>query len=322
MRIGSLFCGAGGFDLGMIRAGHKVVWANDIFSDACQTYARNIGNHVLCQNVEELSFIDLPPCDALIGGFPCQGFSVANMKRSSNDPRNRLYLEYLRALREIKPRYFFAENVRGILSLEGGRVFKKILEDFTQCGYIVQQLLLNASSYGVPQNRFRVIIFGVRKNLGCVPKLQIPPTHGKGLKPLLSIGKALERIPEPESRHKLKNHVYSQFQLKKNGYINHRLVDPSKPAPTVTARGDTKGGAMINHHPGNHRRLSVRETAIIQTFPKSFEFVGSMTSAYMQIGNAVPVLLAEKVGAFLSAVEEGKAERFNEEELQALLKRN
>lgn len=316
MKIGSLFSGAGGFDLGMIKSGHTVVWANDIFKDACETYALNIGSHVICQDVCTVKFSSLPKSDALIGGFPCQGFSIANMKRSSEDPRNKLYLQYLRALREIKPNFFVAENVRGILSLEGGAVFKRILSDFSACGYFVQFQLVNASSYGVPQNRYRVLIFGVKKSLKFFPKFFLAPTHGRGLKPLVSIGEALKGIPEPESNHDLKNHVYSQFQLKKNGYINHRLVDPSKPAPTVTARGDTRGGAMINHHPGNHRRLSVRETAIIQTFPTDFEFVGSMTSAYMQIGNAVPVRLAIKIGEYLKGIESGDVPLLNTVELR------
>jgi DNA (cytosine-5)-methyltransferase 1 len=237
------------------------------------------------------------------------------MKRSSNDPRNRLYLQYLRALNDIKPDYFIAENVRGILSLENGKVFKKIINDFSNSGYLIQHKLVNASSFGVPQNRYRVIIFGTKKEKKLIPKFSLKPSHGKGLKPLVSIGQALKGIPEPEEKHSLKNHIYSQFQLKNNGFINHRKVDASKPAPTVTARGDTRGGAMINHHPKNHRRLSVRETAIIQTFPKNFEFIGSMTSTYMQIGNAVPVLLAEKIGLFLKDIENGKAEFLSRAEI-------
>lgn len=301
MRIVSLFSGAGGFDLGMIRAGHEVVWANDFFHDACETYRKNIGDHIVCGDVTKVDFRSIPNCDVIIGGFPCQGFSIANMKRKREDPRNVLYLEYLRALREKRPKFFLAENVRGILSLDGGEVFKRIVQDFADTGYKVQHQLLNASHYGVPQNRYRVFIFGVREDLDYVPEFNLQPTHGKGLKSYKTIGEALCGIPEPEDDHNLINHIYSKFKLKKNGYINHREVDPNKPAPTVTARGDTKGGAMINHHPNNHRRLSVRETAIIQTFPVDFEFVGNMTSTYMQIGNAVPPDLAEILGRFLIA---------------------
>ena len=306
MRIVSLFSGAGGFDLGMIRAGHEIVWANDYFDDACETYRQNIGGHIVCGDITKIDFFSVPDCDGVIGGFPCQGFSIANKKKKKEDPRNVLYLEYLRALKEKRPKFFIAENVRGILSLDGGAVFNSIVQDFMDTGYKVQYQLVNASCFGVPQNRHRVFIFGVRDDLDYVPKFALKPTHGKGLKPVNTIGDALAGIPEPEEDHNLLNHVYSKFKLKNNGYINHREVNPNKPAPTVTARGDTKGGAMINHHPKNHRRLSVRETAVVQTFPLGFEFVGNMTSAYMQIGNAVPPDLANILGEFLTEAEKQK----------------
>ena len=306
MKFISLFSGAGGFDLGLIKAGHRAVWANDIIPEACETYKKNIGDHIECGSICEIDFHEVPDADLIVGGFPCQGFSVANMERRRDDPRNLLYLEFLRALEVKKPKYFLAENVRGILSLEKGKVFEKIVNDFSNVGYHVQHTVLNAANYGVPQNRYRVLIFGVRADLDYVPDFQLSPTHGKGLQPHVTIDQALKGIPEPEESHQLLNHVYSKFRLKNNGYINHRRVDPDKPAPTVTARGDSKGGAMINHHPGNHRRLSVRETARIQSFPDDFEFIGSMTVSYLQIGNAVPPKLAEYIGQFLSKVETGQ----------------
>jgi DNA (cytosine-5)-methyltransferase 1 len=319
MKIISLFAGAGGFDVGMIKAGHKIVWANDIFSDACATYRKNIGDHIHCKDITKVNFKNLPKADVIIGGFPCQGFSLANMKRKRDDTRNLLYLEYLRALEEIRPKYFFAENVRGILSLDGGKVFKKIIDDFANTGYLVQFQLVNAANFGIPQNRYRVIIFGVRRDQKYIPKFKLEPTHGKGLLPFKTIGKALEKIPEPGDRHSLPNHFCSQFKLKNNGYINHRKVDPNKPAPTVTARGDTKGGAMINHHPNNHRRLSVRETAALQTFSNNFEFVGSMTSCYLQIGNAVPPNLSYILGEYLNKVIDGKIAKLDAQDVKQLV---
>ena len=318
MKIISLFSGVGGFDLGMIQAGHKIVWANDILEDACATYKKNIGEHIVCGDITKVNFKKIAKADVIIGGFPCQGFSLANMKRKRDDPRNLLYLEYLRALKEIQPKYFFAENVRGILSLDGGKVFEKILQDFEDTGYYIQHKLVNAANFGVPQNRYRVIIFGVRKDLNYIPEFSLSPTHGKDLLAFNTIGNALSKIPDPESKHRLKNHVYSKFKLKLNGYINHRLVDPDKPAPTVTARGDSKGGAMTNHHPNNTRRLSVRETAVLQTFPNEFEFIGSMTSCYLQIGNAVPPKLAEVLGDFLTNVSSKKAPKLHSQKVTQL----
>lgn len=117
----------------------------------------------------------------------------------------------------------------------------------------------------------------------------------KNFKKVTSIGEALQDIPEPDGPHDLKNHVYTKYKPKFNGYISNRKIDPLKPSPTITARGDNKGGAMIISHPSGHRRLSCRETAILQGFPLDFEFAGSMTSVYRQIGNAVPPPLAMAV---------------------------
>lgn len=302
MKVVSLFSGAGGLDLGFIKADHKVIWANDNFPDAVKTYKRNIGNHIICEDIAKIPSEAIPDHGILIGGFPCQGFSVANTKRGEHDERNKLYLEFLRVLVDKQPKFFLAENVKGILSLNQGNVFKMIIEDFSKSGYRVKHKVLNAADYGVPQKRERVIILGVRKDIEFT--LEYPePTHGKSAtlfdacKPWISIGEALKNIPEPEDEHRLSNHTYSKFKLKFNGYLGNRAIDPSKPAPTVTARGDEKGGVVVLHHPRNHRRMSVRELALTQTFPIDFIFEGNNSSAYRQIGNAVPPLLAFAVAS-------------------------
>jgi DNA (cytosine-5)-methyltransferase 1 len=296
MKIVSLFSGAGGLDLGFIKAGHEVVWANDFFKEACLTYKKNIGDHIVCADISSIPSDEIPDHDLLIGGFPCQGFSVANTKRNKNDSRNALYLQLLRVLKEKKPKYFLAENVKGILSLEKGEVFRIIVKDFEASGYSVKFKLLNAADYGVPQKRERVIIIGIKK--GCnLPEVTFPePTHSslpeKGLKKWVSIGKALSKIPDPDKDHALTNHTYSKFKLKFNGYIGNRFVDPDQPAPTVTARGDEKGGVVVLHHPSNMRRMTARELASTQSFPLEFEFIGNRSCVYRQIGNAVPPQLA------------------------------
>ncbi|PEK02201.1 DNA cytosine methyltransferase [Bacillus wiedmannii] len=310
MKVISLFSGAGGMDLGFIQAGHEIIWANDLYEDAAETYKKNIGNHIVLKDLKEVDTTNIPDGDIVIGGFPCQGFSVANMNRSVDDERNTLYLEMLRVIQDKQPKFFVAENVKGILSLGKGAVIKMICKDFENAGYNVQYKLLNAADYGVPQTRQRVFIVGVRKDLDLTYSYPIP-THEESptfdlfnlnaLQKWVTIGEALSDIPEPDEAHNLLNHVYSQYRLKFNGYIGHRVTDPNKPSPTVTARGDNKGGAVINHHPKNHRRLSVREVAIIQSFPLDYEFVGSTTSCYRQIGNAVPPLLAYYVAKEISS---------------------
>jgi len=301
MKVVSLFSGAGGLDLGFIQAGHDIIWANDNFKDAVKTYRKNIGSHIICDDISNIKSDAIPDHDILIGGFPCQGFSVANAKRGENDERNKLYLELLRVLVDKQPKFFLAENVKGILSLMQGRIFEMIIDDFRKAGYRVKHKVLNAANFGVPQKRERVIILGVRNDIDF--DLQYPlPTHGNesnlfdNKKNWVSIGEALKSIPEPEDEHNLVNHTYSKFKLKFNGYLGNRAIDPTKPAPTVTARGDEKGGVVVLHHPNNHRRMSVRELALTQSFPVDFFFEGTNSSAYRQIGNAVPPLLAYQIG--------------------------
>lgn len=298
MKIVSLFSGVGGLDLGFIQAGHKIIWANDLYEDAVKTYAKNIGSHIVCKNIMDISCETIPDCDMVMGGFPCQGFSVANTKRNESDARNVLYKELIRVIRAKQPKFFLAENVKGLMSLCKGRVFKMILDDFTGLGYKVKTKLVNAVNYGVPQKRERVIIVGVRDDVDFDFEfpLETHNPHGtNGLKPWVSVGKALDDIPDPDLPNSLKNHVYSKYKLRFNGYIGHRTIVPSQPAPTVTARGDDKGGVVILHHPNNKRRMSCRELATIQGFPKDFEFIGAPSSVYRQIGNAVPPPLAKAI---------------------------
>jgi len=299
MNVVSLFSGVGGLDLGFLKAGHKIIWANDNYDDAVATYKKNIGNHILLKSIEDVSIDEIPNHDILIGGFPCQGFSLANMKRSERDERNKLYLEFYRVLSQKQPKFFVAENVKGILSLSKGKVFEMILDDFISAGYNVKFKVLNAANFGVPQKRQRVIIIGTRKDVR--EEIVHPdPTHSEkdflNYLPWLSIGEALKDLPDPDKEHNLKNHTYSKFKLKFNGYIGNRAIDPNKPAPTVTARGDSKGGVVILHHPNNLRRMLVRELACTQSFPLDFEFIGTNSSAYRQIGNAVPPKLAYAIG--------------------------
>lgn len=304
MRVISLFSGAGGMDLGFLQAGYKIVWSNEKWQDAAETYRRNIGKHIICCDIEDVNVSDIPDGDIVIGGFPCQGFSVANIKRYANDQRNFLYLQFLKVITAKKPSFFLAENVKGILSLEQGKVFQMILDDFSSAGYRVQHSVLNAANYGVPQRRERVFILGVRSDLQIHPLFPPHPTHAPkekaaslGLHPWVSIAEALEGIPEPDQANSLTNHECTKYKLRFNGYLGHRRIDPALPAPTITARGDDRGGVVIHHHPKNHRRLTMREAAIIQSFPIDFTFVGCKTSVYRQIANAVPPLLARVIAS-------------------------
>jgi DNA (cytosine-5)-methyltransferase 1 len=309
-KVISLFSGCGGMDLGFTRAGFDMAWANDNFLDAVETYRNNIGHEITSEGIEEIDLSTIPDADVVIGGFPCQGFSVANMNRKVDDDRNILYQYFVKIVDLKKPKFFVAENVKGILNIGGGEVIQRIVKDFADVGYEVRYKLFNVADYGVPQSRERVIIFGVRNDIDADIEFPPKPTHNKvpfgNLKKHVSIGEALKIFPHPDEPNDFKNHIYTKYKPKFNGYISNRKVDPDRPSPTVTARGDGKGGAMIINHPHQLRRLSCRELATLQGFPLDFEFSGSMTSIYRQIGNAVPPQFAEHIaGVIGKAIKKG-----------------
>jgi DNA (cytosine-5)-methyltransferase 1 len=309
MKIVSLFSGAGGLDLGLVQAGHEIVWANDNDKDAVNTYRKNIGSHIELKDIEEIDSEDIPKCDVVVGGFPCQGFSMANLGRSKGDERNKLYKHFLRVVRDKQPHYFLAENVRGLLSLDGGEVIKRIVSDFKEAGFRVQYKVFNIADFGVPQTRIRVIIAGTRADLPEERDYVYPnPTHDKKADLFemqwVTISEALKDIPETCGESSgLLNHICSKYKVTNRNFTGHRTTDPNKPSPTILARGNGKGGVCALQHPSNKRRMSVRESAIIQTFPLDFEFFGAMNSMYRQVGNAVPVLFANHLGEQLKQLE-------------------
>lgn len=299
-RVVSLFSGAGGLDLGFKEAGFRLVWANDFDADAVATYRDNIGTECVLGDISQIASNEIPDCEVMIGGFPCQGFSVANTRRDVLDSRNKLYLEYIRILSEKKPLMFVAENVKGILTLGKGAVIRAIINDFTEAGYTVVYKLLNAADYGVPQLRQRIIIVGIRNDLNL--NFSFPePTHSKGgefgLLPWVSVAEALKDIPDPDGNqaNKVPNNQYSRYKIVTRNFTGHRPTDGDKPSPTILARGNGGGGVCAIPHYNGTRRLSIRESATIQTFPKEFIFSGRMGSAYRQVGNAVPVVLAKVI---------------------------
>lgn len=304
MRIVSLFAGAGGLDLGLKLSGHNIVWANDFDFDSCETYKKNIGSHIVCGDITKVKAEDIPTCDVVVGGFPCQGFSQANLLRSTDDERNKLYKQFYRIVLQKQPKYFLAENVRGILSLDGGRAIKKIISDFSRAGYRVKYKLFNTADFGVPQTRRRVIIAGTRDDLSLDLDYEFPKeTHAR--ESWVSVGETLRDLPEPNEAiaTTVPNHIYSKYKVTNRNFTGHRATDPGKPSPTILARGNGGGGVCAIQHPKNHRRMSVRESALVQTFPLNFEFIGSMGSMYRQVGNAVPVQFAKKLGAQLKKLE-------------------
>ncbi|WP_027087972.1 DNA cytosine methyltransferase [Cohnella panacarvi] len=306
MKIVSLFSGAGGLDLGLLQAGHDIVWANDIDVDAVTTYSKNIGNHIVCADIKDIDILAVPKSDVVVGGFPCQGFSQANLLRTIDDERNQLYKFFYKIIKHTQPKFFIAENVRGILSLGGGAVIKRITLDFEEAGYITSVNLVNMADYGIPQTRQRVIIIGQHKDVGKEMLFRFPQkTNGKNgePQPWIPIKAALQHYPEPNEPNSYLNHIGSSYKVEYRNFTGHRATDPSKPSPTILARGNGKGGVCAIPHYNGNRRLTIRESATIQTFPETFEFIGHMNSCYRQIGNAVPVRFAQFLGQELMRLE-------------------
>lgn len=289
-RILSLFAGCGGLDYGFHHnAAYKHVFVNDFDKDACLTYQQNFGIPPVCADIATLT--EFPDFDLLLGGFPCQGFSMANPYRGPADERNQLYREILRILRLKQPKYFLLENVKGILNMGGydtpedkrnktGRIMKAILADLAECGYTVHFKLFEIKKYGVPQKRERVIFVGVRNDITFVP---IWPEEVAGEK---TIRDAIGDLPADYDASI--QHVGTKHKVSVTGYLGNRVLPWDEPSPTITGRGGGSGGPVIHIHPDMQRRLTVRECARIQTFPDTFRFVGSVSSMYRQLGNAVP----------------------------------
>ena len=307
MKIVSLFSGAGGLDLGLVHAGNEVIWANDNDSNAVATYKRNIGDHIICDDIQNISMADIPQADVVVGGFPCQGFSLANMRRSIDDERNILYKFFYSIVKEKQPKFFIAENVKGILSLGKGEVIKNIISDFEQAGYRTDLHLVNMADYGVPQTRQRVLIIGQRNGISTDFLFRFPsPTHCKNSTetPWVSIKNAIDHFPDPDEPNNCLNHEYSSYKVEFRNFTGHRQTDPNKPSPTILARGNGKGGVCAIPHYNGVRRLTIRESASVQTFPEDFEFIGSKGACYRQIGNAVPVHFAFLLGQELMRIEQ------------------
>lgn len=303
IRVISLFAGCGGLDHGFLHnEAFRHVLVNDFDQDACDTYQLNYGIKPVCGDVAKLT--EFPECDLLIGGFPCQGFSMANPYRSPGDQRNQLYLQILRILKQTRPRYFLLENVKGLLNMGGyatpadrkarrGRVFQVILQDLRDCGYIVHHRLFQMKLHGVPQKRERVIIVGVQCDIDWVPEWPEPNLHEEPRTLRDAIGDLpLETDPDIQ-------HVGTQHKCKVTGYLGNRELKWDEPSPTITGRGGGTGGPVIHNHPSLTRRLTVRECARIQTFPDTFRLVGRNCSMYRQLGNAVPPAFSVHLAAML-----------------------
>ncbi|MBR0541804.1 MAG: DNA cytosine methyltransferase [Clostridia bacterium] len=317
LKVVSLFSGCGGMDLGFCgdfsflnksygKNPFEIVFANDILSKACDTYNYNFNHSSHCEDIKSLDYSLLPKADIVIGGFPCQDFSLAGKRNGLNAERGRLYLEMKKVIEYCKPVAFIAENVDGIRrnsNNEKSSALDVIIKDFEKIGYNVTYKALNAADYGVPQNRVRIIISGIRKDLN--KNMKYPqPTHGPDHDlPYVTAKDAIDDLWDKidittVANHTAKDYSKAKFYEGKSMQGNCR-IKPDKPSPTIRSEhhGNIEGHYRTSNpkDPENiafWRRLSVRECARLQSFPDEFVFPVSSSDAYKQIGNAVPPVLA------------------------------
>jgi len=326
-KILSLFSGCGGLDLGFHQQGYETVWANDINEWAVKTFRKNFGDSIVCEDIEKIDPYDqdIPDCDLILGGFPCQDFSMIWKRPGLNGERGNLYKSFLRFVEAKKPKAFVAENVKGLLTANNKEAIKKIISDFEIIapGYIVNAQLYNFAEYGVPQFRERVLIVGIRSDTGFAFKHPLP-THGiNGKQPYLTAGKALidvEKIPynnehmniSASTIEKLKliteggnfTDIPKEHPLYVKGMISHvyRRIHRDEPSKTIIAAG---GGGTWGYHYPEPRALTNRERARLQSYPDDFIFEGSVAEVRRQIGNSVPPVGVWELAKTLKPLFEG-----------------
>ncbi len=313
----SMFSGCGGMDLGFKgdfdvfgkhfeKNPYDIIFANDIIQRTCDTYEHNFHHKPNCNDVREIADLSFPKADIVIGGFPCQDFSLSGKRQGLSADRGRLYLEMKRVIEHTKPMAFVAENVDGIRRNKPDNNISAldiIIDDFKSLGYTVVYNSLNAADFGVPQNRVRVIIVGIRNDLN--KSMKYPKAnfgYNKSF-PWMTSKDAIDDLWDLIDKTDIKNHTSRDYS-KAKFYSGQTMqgnyqIKADKPAPTIRSEhhGNIEGHYNTTKPEtpddvSGWRRLSVRECARLQSFPDTFEFPVSSSDAYKQIGNAVPPILA------------------------------
>jgi DNA (cytosine-5)-methyltransferase 1 len=315
----SLFSGGGGLDLGFSASGFSVGCSSDIDPVSCKTLEINngkkqfyCGGHSIAADIRTISAADLlraarlekGSIDVVLGGPPCQAFSIFGRRKGLDDPRGNLVWEYLRIIREAEPKAFVFENVAGLKSIHGGKLYEDILQELTIGGaYAVSAHSYQMADFGIPQFRDRVFFIGA-KNGALVP--QMVPTHGAASlieRPYCTVKEALRFLPEPVMGCTVPNHIgrahsqriISRYQSLRFGERDPKTrinkLHPERPSFTIIV-GSDKGGGKGHVHPFSPREVTPRESARMQTFPDWWEFHGKGRHVIRQVGNAVPPLFA------------------------------
>jgi len=317
MDIISLFSGAGGLDLGFEKAGFHIVVANEFDKTIWETYEKNHSAPLIKGDIRKIPSEDFPDCDGIIGGPPCQSWSEAGSLRGIEDERGKLFFEYIRILRDKKPKFFVAENVSGMLSKLHSKAVKQIILMFENAGYDVFIKMLNANDFNVPQDRKRVFYVGFRKDLNVrfsfpEPIRERKPTLKDAIFDLRdSAIPAKDKNKTNGNLCKVPNHEYFIGNFSPIFMSRNRVRTWEEPSFTIQASGrqapihpqapvmvkvEKDVQKFVEGKENLYRRLSLREVARIQTFPDDFIFCyEGLNDGYKMVGNAVPVELAYAV---------------------------
>ena len=305
----SLFAGCGGMDLGFrgnfnflgnnyARHNFNIIWANEINSDACETYRNNLGDHIIEGDIKNVAPSMPAYADVIIGGFPCQDISINGKMLGIHGKRSSLYTAIVDAVARLNPKVFVAENVGSLLMKQNEYSLKKILADFNGLGYNISHQLYLAADYGVPQTRARVFIVGTRKDMP-----QFLPPKAVSLRHIT----AKEAIGDLEPMETDKNFAHIWSLANASGEQGNRRLVSDRPGYTI--RAECHGN--IQFHYSLPRRISMREAARIQSFPDSFIFAPKLRATERQIGNAVPPVLAWHVAKAVEAILKGAQHETN-----------
>ncbi len=330
-----LFCGCGGLSYGFECAGYNVLLGIDNDSKALETFELNHSDaKSICGDITKISYeddikpmLDGKKIDVIIGGPPCQGMSLSG-PRKFDDPRNKLYMSYIRLVEEIRPKAFVIENVPGLVGLFGGRIKDSIIKKFNDMGYDIQYKIVCAADYGVPQNRRRVIFVGMKTGSFCYPEKvdnqvtcsmalsDLPPLEDEIGVEMAEYATDMQNEYQKLMRARstdVRNHIAAnhsekvrkiislvpdggnyknlpeEYRDSRNFHVAWTRFRSDKPAPTI----DT--GHRHHFHYKYNRVPTVRECARLQSFPDDFYFLGNKTQQFRQVGNAVPPLMAQAI---------------------------
>ena len=303
LKVASLFCGCGGTDVGLLggfdflgdnyaKNPMEIVYANDIEESACRIFEENFGVIPDRRDIRTVPASEIPEIDVLTGGFPCQSFSIVaqNPKRLGyKDERGMLFFEMCRILREKQPKCFIAENVKGLLSANKGEAFPLIISEFEKSGYQVTHKLINAAAFGVPQKRERVIIVGIRNDLGFKYEF---PDDVLVEDDYAVLGSVVDN--QVDEKYFFSEKAVQGMRAAKRDMNKGRAQDLNKPCNTVgshLAKVSLNSTDPVLLDGGRYRRFTPREVARIQSFPESFKLIGVEGAQYRALGNAIPPVM-------------------------------